>query len=54
MGSKSLFFQWKNHFTNFFMDKYLKLKEIVYLIHDVKLEMCPTLFLVKSHPFFQE
>ena len=34
------------------MDKHLKLKEIVYLIHDVKFEMCPTLFLMNFHSFF--
>ena len=41
-------------FAFFFIEKYLKFKEIVYLIHDVKFEMCPTLFYVNFHPYFQQ
>ena len=37
-----------------FIDKYLKFKEIVCLIDDVKFEMRPVLFYVNSHPYFQQ
>ena len=45
----------KFHFSQIILiDKYLKFKEIVYLIHDVSFEMCPALFYVNSHPYFQQ
>ena len=45
----------ENSFPQFvFTDKYLKFKEIVYLIHEVKFEMRPVLFYVSSHRCFQQ
>ena len=44
MSSKFNFSQWKINFSQFiFNDKYLKLKKVVYLIHDVH----PSLILFK-------
>ena len=45
----------QNSFHQFiFIDKYLKFKEIVYLIHDIKFEMCRALFYVNFHPYFRQ
>ena len=45
----------KNSFSQFiFIDKYVKIKEIVYLIHDVKFEMCPAIFYMNFQHYFQQ
>ena len=42
MGSKFHFSQWKSYFSQFILiDKYLKFKEIEYLIYYFKFKMCP-------------
>ena len=52
---KLLTFAMQNSFPQFiFIDKYLKFKEIVYLIHDIKFEMCRALFYVNFHPYFRQ
>ena len=50
MSSKFHLSKWKTYFSQF-IDKYLKIQEVEYLIHYVKFKMWPTLFYVNSRCF---
>ena len=47
MSSKLHLSKWKRYFSQF-IDKYLKIGEVKYLIHDVNFKMCPVLFYVNA------
>ena len=47
MSSKFHLSKWKRYFSQF-IDKYLKIEEVKYLIHYVKFKMWPALFYVNS------
>ena len=51
MSSKFPLFKWKTYFSQF-IDKFLKIEEVEYLIHYVKFKMCPALFYVNSQHFW--
>ena len=46
-SSKLYLFKWKIYFSQF-INKFLKLEEVEYLIHNVKFKMRPALFYVNS------
>ena len=50
MSSKFHLSKCKRYFSQF-IDKYLKIGEVKYLIHDVKVKMCPVLFYVNASVF---
>ena len=47
MSSKFHLYKWKTYFSQF-IDKFLKIEEVEYLIHYVKFKMWPALFYVNS------
>ena len=47
MSSKFHLSKWKTYFSQF-IDKFLKIEEVEYLIHYVKFKMWPALFYVNS------
>ena len=51
MGSKFHLSKWKTYFSQF-IEKFLKIEEVEYLIHYVKFKMCPALFYVNSQHFW--
>ena len=44
MSSKFLLSKWETYFSQF-IDKFLKIDEVEYLIHSVKFKMWPALFM---------